>query len=112
MVSSTTMTMEVETKVVGATGLSDACPLPCGNEVEGLTERWSFEAVTFFEGYFLPRLLDEGFETMGSSIILAPTPASGVLIRASSPVLPSPKLVRNEGGYSNACSSQEPTTEV
>src|SRR3954466_2559332 len=98
MLSSISMTMGVETKVEGATGLSGTCPLPCGNEAEGLTERWSFEAVTFLGGYFLPRLLDEGFEPMGPSIILAPTPASGVPIRASPPVLPSPKLVRNEGG--------------
>src|SRR5436190_8336347 len=110
MLSSISMTIGVEAKVVRATGLSGACSLPCGDEIEGLTERWSFEAVTFLEGYFLLRLLDEGFEPIGPSIILAPTPALGVCIRASPPVLPSPKLVRNEGGTptSVAASNQQP----
>src|SRR3954462_15650684 len=73
-----------------------------------------FRTVTSHEGYFLPCLLDEGlrirlgFEPMGPSIILVPTPASGVPIRAS--VLPSPKLVRNEGGTPTpvAAKNQQP----
>src|SRR4051812_40249885 len=92
------MTKGVEAKVVRATGLSGARSLPCGDETEGLTERWSFEAVTFLEGYFLLRLLDEGFEPMGPSIILASAPTSGVPIRATPPAPPSPRLVINEGG--------------